>query len=120
MDEEEVIKILCAWLEAQGWETGVSRNGPDIVATRHVGKRAEIWIVEAKGAPKLRQQRGNYFLNVLGQILQRMDSCEKKYSVAFPDVKPYTDLWDRIPRCAKHRTCITALFVSKKMVREVF
>ena len=117
MDEQAVIRALRQWLRKRGWRVRTQNRGADIVAKR--GR--ETWIIEAKGAPQRPQQRRNYFLDALGEILQRMDSCRTKYSVAFPYVEPYIRLWDKLPRCAKHRTRLTALFVDEDFdVREVF
>jgi hypothetical protein len=62
--------------------------------------------------------RVNYFLAVLGEIQQRMDDGEARYSIAFPDMAQYRGLWERLPPLAKARTKVTALFVSaNKQVR---
>ncbi len=56
--------------------------------------------------------RNNYFLSVLGEILQRMEDPHVKYSIAFPDMEKYRRLWKELPNLAKERTKITALFVT--------
>jgi hypothetical protein len=55
--------------------------------------------------------RVNYFLNVLGELLQRMDDPEARYSIGLPNLPPFRGLWQRLPVLAKLRTAITALFV---------
>jgi len=55
--------------------------------------------------------RVNYFLSILGEILQRMDDPEAKYSIALPDIKQFRLLWERFPSLAKKRTGISILFV---------
>lgn len=55
--------------------------------------------------------RVNYFLAILGELLQRMDDPNAKYSIALPDFPQFRRLWNRLPELAKVRTGITALFV---------
>ena len=55
--------------------------------------------------------RVNYFLAILGETLQRMESAETRYSITLPDVPQFRGLWQRLPELAKRRTTITALFV---------
>lgn len=55
----------------------------------------------------------NYFLTILGEILQRMEDPYAKYSIALPDIQQFRNLWDRLPLLAKVRTGITALFVDE-------
>ncbi len=57
--------------------------------------------------------RVNYFLGVLGELLQRMTDPAAKYSIALPDLPQFRRLWDRLPELAKQRTGISALFVSE-------
>jgi hypothetical protein len=56
--------------------------------------------------------RVNYFLAILGEILQRMSDPEAKYSIALPDLGQFRNLWARLPELAKSRTGITILFVN--------
>jgi len=55
--------------------------------------------------------RVNYFLSILGELLQRMDDPDARYSIALPDMKQFRRLWQRLPDLAKSRTEISALFV---------
>lgn len=55
--------------------------------------------------------RVNYFLAVLGETLQRMDSPAASYSIALPDMAQFRGLWERLPDLAKERTKVTALFI---------
>jgi hypothetical protein len=57
--------------------------------------------------------RINYFLSILGELLQRMDDPEAEYSIALPDMKQFRGLWQRLPKLAKSRTKISALFISQ-------
>jgi hypothetical protein len=56
--------------------------------------------------------RVNYFIAMLGELLQRMSETDARYSIALPNMQQYRRLWDRLPALARQRTGITALFVS--------
>ena len=111
LSEDEVKKILVAWLEKQGWSVTVAwgqARGADCVAAR--GK--DRWVIEAKGCGSSQPMRVNYFLAVLGGIQQRINDLETRYSIAFPDMAQFQGLWERLPHLAKERIRVTALFVS--------
>ena len=55
--------------------------------------------------------RVNYFLGVMGELLQRMNNPDAKHSIALPDLPQFRKLWSRLPALAKQRTGISALFV---------
>ena len=81
----------------------------DIEATR--GR--ERWIIEVKGRGSRSEMRVNYFIGMLGELLQRMDDPEAKYSIALPDLPQFRGLWQRLPGLAKQRTEITSLLVDE-------
>ncbi len=114
LEEDEVKDLLRKHLESRGWQVKVKAarvHGIDVEATNGT----ERWIIEAKGwAGGSEQQQGNYFLNALGEALQRMEEEHVKYSVAFPDIPRYRGLWERLPALAKRRTGVTCLFVTKE------
>ena len=108
--EDDVKRSLQSWLEASGWAVSIAwgrDRGIDVEGTRD-GKR---WIIEAKGCGSLNAMRVNYFLSILGELLQRMNDPDAHYSVALPDMKQFRGLWQRLPELAKSRTQISALFV---------
>ncbi len=110
LSEDEVKRALQLWLEESGWQVSViwgRGRGIDVIATKD-GKR---WIIEAKGCGSLDPRRVNYFLSILGELLQRMDDPDARYSIALPDMKQFRRLWQRLPDLAKSRTKISALFV---------
>ena len=79
--EDKVKRSLKAWLEASGWEVSViwgRAHGIDLEAKRN-GQR---WIIEAKGCGSRNPMRVNYFLGILGELLQRMDDPDVRYSIA--------------------------------------
>jgi len=108
--EDKIKHWLKEWLISEGWQVEVAwarDRGIDIRALRD-GKR---WIIEVKGIGSLPAMRVNYFLGILGETLQRMDDAASKYSICVPDVQQFRNLWARLPKLAKERTQITALFV---------
>ncbi len=110
LSEDEVKKILVAWLQLKGWSVEVAwgkARGADCVAIK--GK--DRWIIEVKGCGSRQPMRVNYFLAVLGETLQRMGDPGACYSIALPDMAQFRGLWERLPQLAKERTKVTALFV---------
>ena len=109
--EDAVKRHIQSWLEASGWQVEVRwwrGHGVDVDASRG----SERWRIEVKGGGSLDPMRVNYFLAVLGELLQRMDDPAAHYSIALPDMKQFRGLWSRLPALAKTRTHITALFVA--------
>jgi len=112
LSEDEAKEFLRSWLEKDGWIPEIAwgrARGIDIDAKRG----AERWIIEVKGIGSRPEMRVNYFIGMLGETLQRMDDPSAKYSIAMPDVPQFRGLWSRLPKLAKSRTTITALFVSE-------
>jgi hypothetical protein len=100
-------------LREHEWEPNIAwgrSRGIDIDARRST----ERWIVEAKGRGNSPQEQGNYFLNGLGELLQRMTDSNARYSLAFPDLPRYRGLWKRLPPLVKDRLGVTVLFVDEK------
>jgi hypothetical protein len=113
LSEDRLKSHLREWLRSNGWEVEVAcghERGIDIRAIRD-GKN---WIIEVKGIGSRPEMRVNYFIGILGETLQRMDDPASKYSIALPDVPQFRRLWSRLPRLAKKRTEITALFVNAR------
>ena len=57
--------------------------------------------------------RANYFIEILGESLQRMDDSYARYSISFPDMIPFRNLWAKLPTLAKERTGINLILVDK-------
>lgn len=117
--EDAVKRRLQTWLKEAGWQVDVRwghGHGVDVDASRG----SERWRIEVKGGGSLHPMRLNYFLAVLGELLQRMDDPKARYSIAVPDMKQFRSLWSRLPAVARTRTQITALFVaSSGAIQEV-
>ena len=110
LDEEAIKHILTDKLTAEGWTVSTAWShapGVDIDARRG----SDRWMIEVKGPGSRPQMRVNYFLSMLGEILQRMDDPAARYSIALPDLPQYRGLWNRLPMLAKQRTGIDILFV---------
>ena len=110
LSEDGVKRASQLWLEESGWQVSViwgRGRGIDVIATKD-GRR---WVIEAKGCGSLDPMRVNYFLAILGELLQRMDDPDARYSIALPDLKQFRRLWQRLPDLVKSRTTISALFV---------
>lgn len=108
--EDEIKQILDNHLKNKGWTTQIAwgrQKGIDIDAFRE----EERWIIEVKGSGSLNAMRVNYFLAILGETLQRMNDPKAKYSIALPHMNQFVNLWERLPKLAKQKTGITALFV---------
>ena len=111
MSEDQLKKALLEWLERDGWKVRVAwakTRGIDLEAT----KENKRWVIEAKGSGSRPEMRVNYFLAVIGELLQRMTDSTTRYSIALPDLAQFRGLWNRLPPVAKERTEMTALFVS--------
>ncbi len=112
LSEEAIKKVLNNHLLGQGWQTKVAwggTHGIDIDA--HCGSAR--WIIEAKGSGSLNAMRVNYFVSILGEMLQRMGDPAARYSIALPDMRQFRNLWMRLPALAKKRTAIDAIFISE-------
>ena len=111
-DEDTVKSHIKDWLEKQDWSVKVAwgkNHGVDIEAL----KDCERWLIEVKGPGSRQAMQHNYFLGILGEALQRMDDNKARYSIAFPDMSVYRNLWSRLPALAKQRTGIDMLLVGK-------
>ncbi|MBI5331209.1 MAG: hypothetical protein HZB71_11425 [Betaproteobacteria bacterium] len=111
LSEDELKEKLQTWLNCDGWKTEIAwgrKQGADIIATRNT----VTWVIEVKGLGSLDAMRVNYFIAILGELLQRMNDPHAKYSIALPNIRQYRSLWERLPDLAKLRTSISAIFVS--------
>lgn len=112
LSEDEVKNRITAYLEKEGWKSKVAegkKHGIDIEAI----KDNERWVIEVKGNGSRKPMRTNYFLAVLGEILQRMDDENTRYSIAFPNLMEYKNLWNKLPQLAKERTRIDMILVDE-------
>jgi hypothetical protein len=112
LQEDRVKEIIEQHLRRTGWTPKVAmghEHGIDIEAFSASGER---WVIEAKGCGSLNPMRVNYFLMILGEIMQRMNDPKAKYSIGPPDLPQFRGLWQRLPDLAKARIAATCLFVT--------
>ncbi len=110
LQEEDIKTVLTNMLKDEGWKVTTAwghQPGVDIDAK----KGNERWLIEVKGPGSRSAMRVNYFLSILGEMLQRMDDPNARYSIALPDLKQYRGLWERLPKLAKERTTIDLILV---------
>jgi hypothetical protein len=90
-------------LKPKGWSVEVTwrrKRGFDIVALRG----AERWVTECKGTGSLAPMQNNYFVSVVGELMERDDRA---------DVPKFRRLWFERPARVKERLHLSALFVSE-------
>ena len=112
LTEEQVKIFINDYYKKRGYHTTVAwghSRGADIIAQ----KENERIIVEVKGCGSRQQMRVNYFLAMIGEILQRMDSEESEYYIALPKIQQYENLWHKLPTLAKQRTSIKLILVDE-------
>ncbi len=120
LSEDKAKDILNDWLCNDNWQTEIAfgnKRGADIIATKESAK----WIIEVKGTASRPPMFNNYFLQIIGEILQRMDNPNVKYSIAFPNNQKFRRLWNELPVEAKRRLNISMLVVhSDGKIEELF
>jgi len=110
--EDEVKAAIRDRFEAQGFTVAVAWGrirGIDIEARRG----DERWAIEAKGEAPTDQMGGNYFLNALGELLQRMSDERAHYAIALPENRRNLGLVERFPDLARRRLGLTVFFVRR-------
>jgi hypothetical protein len=123
LSEDKVKRYVKLWLRKnKGYgivEVNYGRKmGIDIHAYTKKGKRE--WIIEAKGSGNNNKKYAqnarynNYFLGALGELIQKMDKNNVKYSIAVPLYQKYERLWEELPQIAKKRLKISIIFVDAK------
>ncbi len=109
MNEDEVKSAMKSALERQGYEVKVKwgqKPGTDIEA--FLGRKL---IMEAKGEGSSRQMLGNYFLQALGEILQRMADANASYGIALPAHASYLELVSNLPKRVREALQLDFYFV---------
>jgi hypothetical protein len=102
--EDEVKAAVRDHLHALGYSVQVAwdrTRGIDIDARHADGRRHVIEAKAETGASG--PQQVNYFIGMLGELLQRMDDEAATYGIALPENRQYRGLVDRLPRLARDR-----------------
>ena len=112
--EDGVKEAVRAHLTAQGFDVAVAWGrvrGIDIDARHTDGRR---YVIEAKAEVGSNgPQQVNYFLGMLGELVQRMDDAQAMYGIALPDNRQYRGLVDRLPALARERLRLSVFWVRR-------
>lgn len=112
--EDEVKEAVRAHLAADGFAVEVAWGrtpGIDILARHADGRR---YVIEAKAEVGIAgAQQHNYFVGMLGELIQRMDDPEATYAIALPDNRQYRGLVNRLPGLAKRRMTLAVFWVGR-------
>lgn len=115
ISEDEVKEAVRAFLAAQGFDVEVAwgrARGIDIDAQHPDGSR---FVIEAKAeVGHSGAQQVNYFLGMLGELVQRMNDPRARYGIALPANRQYRGLVDRVPALARERLRLVVFWVSRK------
>lgn len=112
--EDDVKEAVRAFLAADGFVVEVAwarAPGIDIVARHADGRR---YLIEAKAEVGIAgAQQHNYFVGMLGELVQRMDDPGATYAIALPDNRQYRGLVHRLPELAKRRLGLAVFWVDR-------
>jgi hypothetical protein len=115
LTEDEVKKALAKSLKDLGWKVNKvaigTKQGVDIEATH---SQEGTIIIEAKGEGSLNPMRVNYFLMILGELIQKMDSPDKQYGIALPAHQQYVRLIEKLPLYQKQQLKLK-IFLAKRI-----
>ena len=112
MTEDELKAAMKTALERVCWEVHIQwgqKGGVDIEASSGMRKL----ILEVKGQGKTRQALGNNFLQLLGQILQRMSDESVEYGVVLPAHASYAALALKLPKQVRQALRLDFYFVRR-------
>ncbi|MEZ0578133.1 restriction endonuclease [Nocardioides sp. MH1] len=115
ISEDEVKAAVRDYLVADGFVVEVAWGrspGIDIVATRSDGRRLVIEVKAEKGVTGAQQH--NYFVGMLGELVQRMNDPAATYGIALPDNGQYRGLVNRLPSYARERLGLVVFWVSRQ------
>jgi hypothetical protein len=114
IEEDEVKKAVVQMLKADGWTVNRmalgQTHGVDIEATH---KLKGTVLIEAKGEGSLNPMRVNYFLMVLGELIQKMDTPNKQYGIGLPANSQYAHLIIKLPLWIKQHLKLKVFLVKK-------
>ncbi len=112
--EDEVKAAVRDFLASRGYDVTVAwdrTRGIDVDARHPDGTRH---VIEAKAEVGISgAQQVNYFLGMLGELLQRMDDEAASYGIALPLNRQYRGLVDRLPRLARDRLGLNVFWVER-------
>jgi hypothetical protein len=113
--EDEVEEAVRAHLTAPGFDVAVAWGrvrGIDIDARHPDGRR---YLIEAKAeVGKNGPQQVDYFVGMLGELVQPMDDVQASYGIALPGNRQYRGLVNRLPALAKEWLGLAVFWVSRE------
>ncbi len=113
--ERLYLEAVRAHVTARGFDVAVAWGrvrGIDIDARHPDGCR---YLIEAKAeVGKNGPQQVNYFVGMLGELVQRMDDVQASYGIALPDNRQYRDLVNRLPALTKERLRLAVFLASRE------
>ena len=118
VNEDEVKKAIASVLKSEGWTVNKlalgQTHGVDIEANH---EQNGTILIEAKGEGSLNPMRVNYFLMIIGEIIQKMDSPTKQYGLGLPAYKQYANLIMKLPMWIKQHLKLK-IFLVKRLANE--
>jgi hypothetical protein len=112
--EDEVKGAVRDRLVAEGFDVTVAwgrEPGIDLIA-RHTDGRC--FVIEAKAEKGVTgAQQHNYFVGMLGELVQRMNDPDATYAIALPMNRQYRGLVDRLPGLARERLGLQVFWVAR-------
>lgn len=95
LDEDTVKTSVADFLRSRGYTVSVGKKrerGADMRATKDGLKL----IVEAKGEGSRSEMFNNFFISILGEVLQRMNEQAAEYGIALPAHRKYARLIEEL------------------------
>lgn len=95
LGEETVKTAVADFLKSRGYTVTINKrreHGPDMRATKDGLKL----VIEAKGEGTRSPMFNNFFVGVLGEVLQRMNDNAAEYGIALPAHRKYARLIEEL------------------------
>jgi hypothetical protein len=112
--EDEVKGAVRDRLMAEGFDVTVAwgrEPGIDVMARHADGRR---YVIEAKAEKGVTgAQQHNYFVGLLGELVQRMNDPHATYAIALPENRQYRGLVGRLPGLARERLGLQVFWVAR-------
>ena len=112
ISEDEVKHAVQQCLIASGWDVDV-RWGHDRGIDIEAHRGNERLVLEAKGEGSLQPMRVNYFVSAIGELVQRMESPDVQYGLAFPAHRQFAGLVIRLPYWVRSRLNLQFYFIRR-------
>jgi hypothetical protein len=112
--EDEVKLAVRDHLALQGYAVKVAWDRTRVIDLDARHPNGSRHVIEAKAETGTSgAQQVNYFIGMLGELLQRMDDERATYGIALPLNRQYRGLVDRLPRLARDRIGLNVFWVER-------